>query len=195
MRSRERSANGSNMKSIGVCENYGKRKKLDEKGQSTTTAEFNQVTSTTALRVTLPQNNVCFPSSKGDGLKWIPFDDFQQWYKMEPPKNWREANKTCEDGNGVLLYAKTQSSDATKNFLEAQEHVFGYMSEIWIGIRVNEAGNYVDVHGNPIVNYVYVVGASYPGDCLSFPLDASGLQSQSCDNLFSFICELNEIGQ
>ena len=148
MRSGECSPIGSNMKSIGVCGNYEKRNKLDGKWQSTTTAEFNQVTPTTALRKTQPQNNVSFPSSKGDGLKWIPFDDFQQWYQMRPPRIWTGANNTCEDGNGVLLYAKTGSLTATNNFLGAQELAFGYMSEIWIGIRVNEVGSFFDAEGS-----------------------------------------------
>ena len=135
-------------------------------------------------------NNPCFPSSKDNGLKCISFDDFEQWYKIGQPASWMGAVENCEESNGVLLYPKKWSLTASDNLRSAQEHVLGKVSKIWIGVRVNETGYFVDLHGNLLLNVPFE-DETYPDQCLVAKMGIHGLRQKSCDHIFPFVCELN----
>ena len=189
LRSGECSANDWNTKSIGACGNYGVRRMLHNTWQ-TTTEEMNQATVTVASYMTQPPNNPCFPPSKGNGLNCIPFIELGLWYTLGLPMSWSDANKTCQDKNGVLLYPKTWSLTASDNLVNAQKLALGFVVEIWIGIRVNGTGDLVDVHGSLLLDVPFE-DAAIPNYCIIATKGIFGLEQKPCDNSFPFTCELN----
>ena len=176
LRSGECSANGSVVKSIGECGNYGVRKMLGNPCQ-TATEEMNQATP-------------CFPSSKGNGLICVPLSELGNRFKKRTPMSWTDANKTCANTNGILLYPKTWSVAASDNLRCAQKYFLGHEITIWIGIRVNGAGYLVDVHGSLLLDVPFE-DATIPDHCIIATMGIFGLRQSPCGFEFPFICELN----
>ena len=73
-------------------------------------SKLNQALEKTSAPIYQPLSTFCFPSSKGNGLKFIDVNDFYRWYlSVNEPVRWEIARQTCEDADGVLMFSKTWS--------------------------------------------------------------------------------------
>ena len=187
------STHASKINLSGGCGNYEVRITLAENQQTTTKAGFIGIedTATSASLMTQPPNGLCFPSSKGNGLKCIDVNDFEHWYEISSVAlSWTEAKARCANSDrGILLYPATWSQNALDNLLKT---LYGLRSvfQIWIGIRVGEADDLVDVYDNPIKD-VPVSGDFYRGACFIASMGYADLQIYPCLVPMYFICELN----
>ena len=192
--SSEPSTHASNIKLSGGCANYGARKKVDKNLQLTTKAGFNEDTAATAIQVTQPPNNHCFPSSKGDGLRCIPFDDFTQWYNVSlTPMGWWQARHFCDSAReGVLMFSRNWSQESSANLFRVLAELYeGEIPEVWIGIRIDSTpGFFFDVNNHPIQN-IPVENGSNLFTCFTVKNDSYLIHSHNCGTVFPFICELN----
>ena len=79
---------------------------------------------------------------------------------------------------------------ASDNFVKAQMLAEGSVVEIWIGIRMNGAGDLVDVHGSLLLDGPFE-DAAIPDHCMIATKGIYGLRQMPCGFQLPFICELN----
>ena len=180
------SDNGMSFVEAPGCHLYSTKKETRGK------TEFEHALETTSVPITQSPDTFCFPSSKGNGLKCIESNGFEQWYWVSASgAKWDGAVDICQVKHGVLLFSKTWSShDSVEGFMNLLI-LLGYNTDqIWVGIRKVGFVGLMDALGGIQSNVTLgpATEDTFPGDCL-YAVN-SGLYLLHCDAILPFICEL-----
>ena len=154
------------------------------------TTEFEHALETTSVPITQSPDTFCFPSSKGNGLKCIESNGFEQWYWVfASGARWGDALDICRSKNGFLWFPKTSlSHDSLEVFMNLLNSLEFMMEQIWVGIRKVGPFEVMDALGG-LQSNITVGYDTDPGNCLTATIDL-GWMLQQCEWTYPFICEL-----